>query len=227
MSDRVVMVWVWGLKQFFKMVGGVLGRRPPSLLACCSMLSLVLLYLVGWPLKPPSGSLSRLAFYLRWSKITRTASSPDAWLVAMSRSSFVVRMFFHPSLCTRVSLVVPKMKALITSASARLVSLLHCREKRRMQSLKVSSEFCRQFFWSHGLPRRTYVPWKFPTNISSRSVQLWIHPCLWLSSHAHSNLPNTWGGSRLQSHCNLPLSPNTPAGSLLARGKDPIPQSTS
>jgi hypothetical protein len=34
-------------------------------------------------------------------------SSLDAWLVAMSRSSFVVHELFLPSLCTNVSLVVP------------------------------------------------------------------------------------------------------------------------
>jgi hypothetical protein len=54
----------------------------------------------------------------------------DAWLVAMSRSSFVVHRLLCPNLCTRVSLVVPKMKALITSALVRLVSSLRCREKR-------------------------------------------------------------------------------------------------
>jgi hypothetical protein len=57
-----------------------------------------------------------------------------------------------PNLCTKVSLVVLEMKALIMSASARCVSSLHCCEKRRMQSLKVSFNFCRQFFRSHGLP---------------------------------------------------------------------------
>jgi hypothetical protein len=54
-----------------------------------------------------------LALCLRWWKIAPTASSPDVWLVAMSRSSFVVRGLFCPSLCNRVSLVVLEMKALI------------------------------------------------------------------------------------------------------------------
>lgn len=40
----------------------------------------------------------------------------------MSRSSFVVRGFFRPNLSTRVSLVVPEMKELITLVSAWLVS---------------------------------------------------------------------------------------------------------
>jgi hypothetical protein len=49
-----------------------------------------------------------------------TASSLDVWLVAMSRSSFIVHMLFCPILCTRVSLVVPEMKALIMLVSMRL-----------------------------------------------------------------------------------------------------------
>jgi hypothetical protein len=52
------MVRAWGLKQFFKMVGGLLGRRPPSLLACCThqqfiVLLSVLLSLVGLAAEAP------------------------------------------------------------------------------------------------------------------------------------------------------------------------------
>jgi hypothetical protein len=37
--------------------------------------------------------------------------------------------------------MVPKINALMTLALARLASLLHCREKRWMQSIKVSLGF--------------------------------------------------------------------------------------
>ena len=44
------------------------------------------------------------AFATCWSrsKTAPTASSPEAWLVAISKSSCVVRGFWHPSLWTRV-----------------------------------------------------------------------------------------------------------------------------
>lgn len=52
-----------------------------------------------------------------------------AWLVVISRSFFVVWGLLHPSLCTKVSLMVPEMKEIITSMSARLDNSLHYREK--------------------------------------------------------------------------------------------------
>ena len=101
-----------------------------------------------------------------------TASSPEAWLVAMSRSSLVIHGPLRPNLWMRDSQVVPDRKAPITSASVTLGSSLHYWEKRRMYPQRVSSAFWRQFLRSHGFLGRLYVPWKFPTKIFFRSAQL-------------------------------------------------------
>jgi hypothetical protein len=57
-------------------------------------------------------------------------SSPEAWLVAMSRSSLVVLGRLCLSLWTSNSQVVPDRKSLMTSVSATSGSSLHCLEKR-------------------------------------------------------------------------------------------------
>jgi hypothetical protein len=137
MLGRVAVIWTRGFELFLKMVGGLLGRWFPPFLTYHSynhfvMSPLVLLYFIESPPWPSSGSLSLLAFCLQWLKISPTASCPDVWVIVMSNSSFVVHGLLRPSLCTRVSLMVPEMNALIMSASARLVSSLHCREKYRM-----------------------------------------------------------------------------------------------
>ena len=95
---------------------------------------------------------------LERSKIAPTTSSPEAWLVTMSRSSLVVRGPLCPNLWTGDSHVVPDRKAPMMSASATLWSSLHCREKHRMYSRRVSPDFCRQFFKSQGFPGHAYVP---------------------------------------------------------------------
>jgi hypothetical protein len=77
---------------------------------------------------PSLVSSSCLALPWGWSKIAPTASSPKAWLVAMSRSSLVVLRCLCPSLWTRDSQVVPDRKAPMTSASATLGSSLRCLE---------------------------------------------------------------------------------------------------
>ena len=77
------------------------GFRPPLRLAvatseplhCC-----LFFFLLGWLEVPSPASLSRFALPLRRSKIAPTASSPEAWLVAMSRSSLVVHGPLRPSL---------------------------------------------------------------------------------------------------------------------------------
>jgi len=60
-------------------------------------------FLMGWLEAPSPTSSSRFALPLRRSKIAPTASSPETWLVAMLRSSFVVHGPLHPSLSTRDS----------------------------------------------------------------------------------------------------------------------------
>jgi hypothetical protein len=131
------MVRTWGLEQFLEMVGDLLDRLFPPFVTYRSyqhfiVPPLVLFFLSGCPLWTSSSSLLCLAFCLRLLKITPIASSLDAWVIAMSQSSFMVHGLLRPSLCTRVSLVVPKMNALILLASARLASSLHYHEKHQM-----------------------------------------------------------------------------------------------
>ena len=101
---------------------------------------------------PSSVSSSRLALPLERSKITPTASSPEAWMVTMLRSSLVVQGPLHPSLWTRDSQVVLDRKAPMTSASATSGNSLHYLEKHQIYSRKVSPDFYQQFFRSHGFP---------------------------------------------------------------------------
>jgi hypothetical protein len=133
MSNRIAVVRTQGLKKFLKMVGGLVGRRFPSILTCCGHQHFIVPPLVLLPLvEPPSGASIGLFVALCLFAMVEnrpTTSSPNEWIIAMSRSSFVVRGLLHPTLCTKVSLVVPEMNALITLASARLVSSLHCHEK--------------------------------------------------------------------------------------------------
>lgn len=135
MLDRVSMVWEWGLKQIFKIVTVLLDQSPPSLQDHCSHQHFVvpplvlLLSIVGLAIEAPIRLLVVFGLLLTVVEDCPSTSSPDAWWVVMSRSSFIVRELFRPILCTRVPLVVPGMNALTTSASMRLVILLHCHEK--------------------------------------------------------------------------------------------------
>ena len=76
----------------------------------------------------------RFSCAARWSrsKTAPTASSPEAWLEVISRTSCVVRGFLHPSLWTRVLQCVPLRNAPMTSASTTPGSELYYLEKRRM-----------------------------------------------------------------------------------------------
>ena len=100
-------------------------------------------FLLEWSEGPSSASSSCSALPLERLKIAPTASSPEAWLVVMSRSSLVVHGPLHPNLWTRDSQVVPDRKAPMTSASVTLGSSLHYQEKRRMYSWRVYPDFCR------------------------------------------------------------------------------------
>ena len=51
---------------------------------------------------------------------------------------------------------------------------VHYLEKRRMKSRRDSSGFWRQLLRSQEFPGRTYVPWKFPMKILTKSRQSWI-----------------------------------------------------
>ena len=108
-------------------------------------------------------------------KMAPTASSPEAKLVAMSRSAAAVRGTFRPNSRTKSRQVVPERKAWTISESPTLGSSVHCLEKRRMKSRRDSSGFWRQLLRSQEFPGRTYVPWKFPTKTLTKSRQSWIY----------------------------------------------------
>jgi hypothetical protein len=50
---------------------------------------------------------------------------------------------------------------------------------------------------SQEFPRRTYVPWKFPTKVRTRSSQLWICLAGRCSSHVHAELARCSGRLRM------------------------------
>ena len=85
------------------------------------------------------------------------------------------------------------MKAPMTSESVMLGSSVHCLENHLMKSRRDSSGFCRQLLRSQEFPGRTYVPWKFPTKILTRSAQSWIIRSGRCSSHAMAE-SSRWSG---------------------------------
>jgi hypothetical protein len=70
-------------------------------------------------------------------------------------------------------------------------------EKRRMKSRSDSPSFCVQERRSHEFPGRTYVPWKLPTNVWTRSSQLWIWLAGKCSSHVRAASPRCRGKLRM------------------------------
>jgi hypothetical protein len=84
-------------------------------------------------------------------KIAPTTSSPEAKLVVMSRSSLVVHGPLRPNLWMSSLQVVPTRNAPMTSIAVTLGSSVHCLEKRRMYSRRVSSSFWQQLLRSQEL----------------------------------------------------------------------------
>ena len=68
-----------------------------------------------------------------------------------------------------------------------------------MKSRRDSSDFYRQLLRSQEFPRRTYVPWKFPTKILTRSTQPWIMRSGRCSSHALAESAKCSGKLRMMS----------------------------
>ena len=66
------------------------------------------------------------------AKDTLTASSSEAWFVAMSSRSWVVRGFTQPSLWIKDSQVVLERNVLMMSTSTTSGRELHCFENLRM-----------------------------------------------------------------------------------------------
>jgi hypothetical protein len=98
-----------------------------------------------------------------------TASSPKEKLVAMSNNSFESAAGLRPSSRTRSRHVVPSRKACTILDWATLASSVQRLEKCRMKSRSDSPSFWVHARRSQEFPGRTYVPWKFPTNVRTRS----------------------------------------------------------
>jgi hypothetical protein len=113
-----------------------------------------------------------------------TASSLEAKLVAMSNSSFESTGGLRPSSRTRFRYVVPSRKACTISDWTTLGSFVQRLEKHRMKSRSDSLGFWVHALRSQEFPGHTYVPWKFPTKVRTRSSQLWI----WLAGRCSSHV---------------------------------------
>jgi hypothetical protein len=122
-----------------------------------------------------------------------TASLPEANFVAMSINSLTLVGVLRPSLLTKSRQEVPARNALMTSKSVTLGSSVHCFENRRMYSRRLSSCFCWQLRRSQEFPGRTYVPWKFPLKILTRSYQSWI----WAGKRCSSGVGQKKGRLRM------------------------------
>ena len=102
MLDGESMVRVWPFEQLLKVVRGTLGGLLTTLRSVVATSEpsrrYLFFFLLGRLEAPSPASSSRFALPLGWSKITPIASSPEAWLVAMLRSSLVVHRPLRPSL---------------------------------------------------------------------------------------------------------------------------------
>ena len=96
----------------------------------------------------PGASSLRFPFVSPLGKMAPTASSPEAKLVAMSRSAAAEVGMFWPNSQTRSRQEVPERKAWTTSKSPTLGNSVRCLEKRRMKSQRDSSGFWRQLLRS-------------------------------------------------------------------------------
>ena len=134
-----------------------------------------LFFLGRWEVEAPGASSLRFPFASLSRKMASTASSPEAKLVAMSRSVAAEVGTFRPNSRTRSRQEVPERKAWTTSESPTLGNSVHCLENRRMKSQRDSFGFWRQLLRSQEFPGRTYVPWKFPTKTFTKSRQSWIY----------------------------------------------------
>ena len=112
----------------------------------------------GWEAEASGASSLRLPLVSVSGKMAPIASSPEAKLVAMSRSAAAERGTLRPNSQTKSRQVVPERKAWTISESPTLGNSVHCLEKRRMKSQRDSSGFWRQLLRSQEFPRLTYVP---------------------------------------------------------------------
>jgi hypothetical protein len=89
-----------------------------------------------------------------------------------------------PELVHEVPAVVPPKKACTISDWATLGSSVQSLERRCMKSQSNSLGFWVHVRRSQKFPGCTYVPWKFPTKVQTRSSQLWI----WLAGRCSSHV---------------------------------------
>jgi hypothetical protein len=102
---------------------------------------------------------------------------------------------------------VPSRKACTILDWATLGSSVQRLEKSHMKSRSDSPGFCVHARRSQEFPRCTYVPWKLPTNVHTKSSQLWI----WLggrcSTHVRAEYARCSG--RLRMMTSLVVAPRS------------------
>jgi hypothetical protein len=137
--NTVCMIWIGCVEKLLEVIRWLsrltfkitLGNGNELLIGVAGVLIVITFVATGGDhhtLGPPPEA----SFPLLHTKMAPTASSPEACLVAMSRSSFVVFGWSRPSLCTRDQQFMLDQNIEMTSASQILVSSWHFQEKCRM-----------------------------------------------------------------------------------------------
>ena len=98
-----------------------------------------LFFLEKWEGEAPEVSSLRFPFASPSGKMAPTASSPEAKLVATSRSAAGEAGMFRPNSQTRSWQEVPERSAWTISESPTRGNSVHCLEKHRMKSWRDSS----------------------------------------------------------------------------------------
>ena len=102
MLDGESMVRTWSFEQLLEVVRGALDGLSTPLRSAAAMSEpsrhCLFFFLLGRLEAPSLASSSCFTLPLRRLKIAPPASSSEAWLTAMSRSSLVVHGPLHPSL---------------------------------------------------------------------------------------------------------------------------------
>jgi len=155
---QALMVWAGSFKHVVEepwasRILAVCGHDEPGLENLLFPLA-SLLFLGGRDVEAPGVSSRLFPLESLLGKMAPTASSPEAKLVAMSRSADVVVGTLRPNSRTRSRQVVPERNAWMISESPTLGNSVHCLEKRRMKSRRDSSGPWRQLLRSQEFPGR-------------------------------------------------------------------------
>ena len=144
------MVRAWLLEHVVEEPGAPSGASGVLAICGCDKIGLEDLLLPLAPLflflgetggRGPRASSLRFPLASLSGKMAPTASSPEAKLVAMSRSAAAEVGTFRPNSQTRSWQEVPERKAWTTSESPTLGNSVHCLENRRMKSRRDSFGF--------------------------------------------------------------------------------------